>query len=85
MKYSPKSKIAQTCYITHTQKRKKEKESEMMNRKGVEESSEKKRGVHEGQSSEDLSLTLQVVLSIKVFSVSKREAVKAQSKIKGVR
>ena len=42
MKYSPKSKIAQTCYITHTQKRKKEKENEMMNRKGVEESSEKK-------------------------------------------
>ena len=41
MKYSPKSKIAQTCYITHTQKRKKEKESEIMNRKGIVESNEK--------------------------------------------
>ena len=43
----------------------------------------KTRGIHEGKSSEDHSLTLQVVLSIKVFSVSKREAVEAQSKIKG--
>ena len=43
MKYFPKSEIAKTCYITRTQKgkKKKEKESEMMNRKGVEESNEK--------------------------------------------
>ena len=44
MRYFPKSEIAQTCYITHTLKKKrkkKEKESEIMNRKGIVESNEK--------------------------------------------
>ena len=45
MRYFPKSEIEQTCYITHTlkkrKKKRKEKESEIMNRKGIVESNEK--------------------------------------------
>ena len=76
MKYFLKSnRLATSC----TQKKK----SEIMNRKGIVESKWKTRGNHEGQSGEDQSLTLQVVLSIKVFSVRKMEVVEAQEDIKG--
>ena len=44
-----------------------------MNRKVIVESDEKKKNNLEGQSGEDRSLSLQVVLSIKVFSVRKME------------
>ena len=44
-----------------------------MNRKGIVEYDEKKKNNFEGQSSEERSLRLQVVLSIKVFSVRKME------------
>ena len=52
MKYFPKSETTQTCYITHTQKKKKEKrkkrkkenKTEIMNRKGIEESNRKQEG-----------------------------------------
>ena len=53
-----------------------------MNREGIIESKWKTRGSLEGQSSED---TLQVVLSIKVFSMRKMEAVEAQEDINGSR
>ena len=76
MKYFLKSnRLATSC----TQKKK----SEIMNRKGIVESKWKTRGNHEGQSGEDQSLTLQVVLSIKVFSMRKMEVVEAQEDIKG--
>ena len=61
MKYFPKSENEPSCYITHTQKKKKkrkktkkENESEIMNRKGIEESNEKQEA---WQSIEDHSLT----------------------------
>ena len=83
--FKKSDRSTQTCYITHTKKKKKkekkekkkkrkEKESEIMNRKGIVESDEKQKNNLEGQSSEDRSLTLQVVLSIKVFSMRKMEA-----------
>ena len=78
MKYFSKSNRPAT---SRTQK--KRKKSEIMNRKGIVESKWKTRGNHEGQSGEDQSLTLQVVLSIKVFSVRKMEVVEAQEDIKG--
>ena len=53
-----------------------------MNREGIIESKWKTRGSLEGQSGED---TLQVVLSIKVFSMRKMEAVEAQEDINGSR
>ena len=58
MKYFPKSENAPSCYITHTQKKKKkmkkENETQIMNRKGIEESNEKQEA---WQSIEDHSLT----------------------------
>ena len=72
-----------SCTQKKEKKKRKEKESEIMNRKGIVESKLKTRGSHEGQSDEDQSLTLQVVLSIKVFSMRKMEVVEAQEDIKG--